>query len=288
MDTGNQSGNLNTGNYQYKSSGINPSSVGSIKIPGTDQSAGGYQMPDLNAYSQNQNANSQNFNQAMNGQVGAFTGAYNAAAQALPTYQQLNERNNQQYNVEPLMQNATNLNNELLRIPSENYGMTQGSDTNQGQLDQMTGVQQFRLQPLAQNATAQAQQAQTLSNQATGYGVQNEAQLLSPYANTVPLQQGLLSGSYANFTQQQSDQLNALTQLAQSGATLSADQLNQLSALQQAKLQADATIQAANIQAANAQKVAQIQGNYVGNKYQVLNPAQTLVNTYTGASQRAR
>ncbi len=273
------SGNLNTGSYNYSQPNVNANSIGAVKIPGTDQSAGGYQMPDLSSVGAAQNANSQNFNSAMNNQVGAFTGAYNAAAQALPTYQQLNNANNAQYNVQPLMQNATNLNNEMLRLPSENYNMTQGSDTNQGQLDQMTGVQQFRLQPLAQNATAQAQQAQTLSNQATGYGVQNEAQLLSPYANTVPLQSGLLQGAYGSFTQQQSDQLNGLVQLAQSGATLSADQLNQLSALQQAKIQADAQVQAAQI-GANAQtSVAKI-----ANQNQILGQGATYYNPTTGVA----
>lgn len=223
-----------------------------------------------------QNQNSQNFNQSQQNQAGGFQSAYNAAAQALPSYQALNEQNNRQYNVQPLMQNATNLNNRLLRLPSENFGLTQGSDTNQAQLDQMTGVQQFRLQPLAQNATAQAQQAQTLSNQATGYGVQNEAQLLSPYANTVPLVQSTLASAANNFGAQQQAELAALTAKMQSGVALTQTEQNNLNALQMAQIGYNQAVDVANAT-----------GNQA-NKYQNLPAGNTLYNTQTNAHYTAR
>jgi hypothetical protein len=134
--------------------------------------------------------------------------------------------------------------------------MTQGSDTNQAQVDQMTGVQQFRLQPLATAATNNAQVAQGLANNMVNYGVQNEAQLLSPYANTVSLQQALTQGAYANFTQQQSDQLNALTAKMNAGVTLTKDEQDNLNALQVAKANNDATIAAQKIAFQNQQLAA--------------------------------
>lgn len=270
------------GSYNYNAPNITPSSVGGQTVNGVNN-VGGYQMPDYTSIASTNNQNSQNFNQGQQNQIGAFQGAFQSAVNALPTYQQLNQANNQQYNVEPLMQNATNLNNELLRIPSENYAMTQGSDTNQGQLDQMTGVQQFRLQPLAQNATAQAQQAQTLSNQATGYGIQNEAFQTSPYSTVAPLIQNQLATAAANFTQTQSDQLQALEQAVQSGAQLSANQLTQLTSLQNAKTAYDQAVAVANIGQQTALKQQQLT-----NQYQNIPAGNTLINTFNGGTYRAQ
>lgn len=229
--------------------------------------------PDYTSIFGNQNKNSQNFNQGQSDQVGAFGGAMQSAVNALPTYQQLNEQNNQKYNVEPLMQNATNLNNRMLRLPSENYAMTQGSDTNSGQLDQMTGVQQFRLAPLAQNATAQAQQAQTLSNQATGYGIQNENFQISPFTTTAPMVQSILASAASNFGAQQQAELQALTAKMQSGVTLTTDERDNLNRLQTAQIAYNQAVDVANIT-----------GNYAANKFISLQPGYQSVNTQTGAA----
>jgi hypothetical protein len=243
------------GTYDYTAPNINASSVSGKTVNGVDN-VGGYQMPDYTSIAKTNNTNAQNFSTGQSNQVGAFQGAMQSAVNALPTYQQLNEANNQQYNVQPLMQNATNLNNQLLRLPSENYGMTQGSDTNQAQLDQMTGVQQFRLQPLAQNATAQAQQAQTLSNQATGYGVQNENFQISPYTTAAPMVQSQMASAATGFYQAQSDQLTALEQAVQSGAQLSGQQLAQLTSLQNQKTAYDQAVATSKITNQNQQLAA--------------------------------
>lgn len=198
--------------------------------------------PQLGDVFNTQNQNQQNFNQSQQNQASGFQDAYNAAAQALPSYQTLQNNANQQYNVQPLAQNATNLNNQLLRLPSENFGLTQGSDTNQAQLDQMTGVQQFRLQPLAQNATAQAQTAQGLANTMVNAGVNNEQQLLSPYANTASLEQGVLGSAASNFGAQQQAELQALTAKQNSGQALTQTDLNNLNNLQLAQIQGQYTI----------------------------------------------
>jgi hypothetical protein len=242
------------GTYDYST----PASGGDIK---------GYN-PDYSSIFGTQNANSQNFNTAQNNQVGNFTGAYNAAAQAMPSYQSLLNNANSQYNVQPLAENAANLTNQVLRLPSENYGMTQGSDTNQAQLDQMTGVQQFRLQPLATAATNNAQVAQGLANNMVNYGVQNETQMLSPYANTVPLQQALTTGAYTNFTSQQSDQLAALNAKLAQGVQLTTTEMNNLNALQVAKTNADALVA--------AQQAA--------NQYKLVSPSQGIWNAQTGTA----
>lgn len=233
--------------------------------------------PNFTDVAQTQNNNSQNFNQSQANQVGQFQGNYNAAAQALPTYQALNQQANQQYNVQPLMQNATNLNNRVLRLPSENYNLTAGSDTNQAQLDQMTGVQQFRLQPLAQNATAQAQQAQTLANQQVGYGVQNEAQMLSPYANTAPLVQSQMASAATNFGTQQANELAALRDKMAQGVSLTNTELQQKTALEAAQLNYNAAVNTAqaSVDAANA----------TNNRMQNISSGSYMYNPATGKYQ---
>ncbi len=272
--SGNGVGNTTVGNasYNYNQPNINGQNISGQNING--QNVGGYNMPNYTQVGQTNNQNSQNFNQSQQNQIGAFQGAMQSSVNALPTYEQLNQQNNARYNVDPLMSNATNLNNQLLRIPSENYAMTQGSDTNQGQLDQMSGVQQFRLQPLAQNATAQAQQAQNLSNQATGYGVQNEAFQISPYTTAAPLVQNQMTAAASNFTQQQSDQLAALTAQMNAGVSLSKDQMDQMSALQQAKYVYDAAIATAN--------ATQNAAIYGANKLQNVQPGSIMYNPANG------
>ncbi len=225
--------------------------------------------PDLTNTFGTQNQNAQGFNQNQANTVNAFQGAMQSSVNALPTYQALNQANNAAYNVQPLMQNATNLNNEMLRLPSENYNMTAGSDTNQGQLDQMTGVQQFRLQPLAQNATAQAQQAQNLSNQATGYGIQNENFQISPYTTAAPMVQSTLASAASNFGAQQQAELQALTDKMNQGVTLTTDERDNLNRLQVAQTNYNSAVATANITANAALK------------YQNLAPGATLYNTTT-------
>lgn len=237
------------------------------QTPGGGGAVKGYN-PDFSSVFATQNQNQQNFNQGQANQNDQFRNSYNAAAQALPSYQQLNNQNNAQYNVQSLAQNAANLTNQQLRLPSENFGLTQGSDTNQAQLDQMTGVQQFRLAPTVAAANNNAQVAQGLSQQATNAGIQNEAQLLSPYANTVGLQQAQTQGAYSNFGAQQQGELTALIAKMNSGVALTQTEQNNLNALQLAKINGQYAI-------ANT---AQSQ------KYIPLGQNQALYNSQTGAA----
>ena len=261
-----------SGNYDYNAPSINASSVGSQNVNG--QNVGGYQMPDYTGIAKTNNANSQLFNAGQQGTIGAFQGAQQAAVNALPTYQQLSDTNNARYNVPGLMQNSTNLNNQMLRLPSENYGMTQGSDTNQAQLDQMTGVQQFRLSPQANAAAANANTALTLSNQATGYGIQNEAFQTSPYTTAAPMVQSALASAATNFTQAQSDELNALVSAVNAGTQLSGTQMAQLASLQNAKYVYDAAVNTANA----TQNVAKTNANVLQN----VQPGSIMYNPATG------
>lgn len=227
----NPSGNNTAYNYNA------PNGTGDIK---------GYN-PDYTQTFGTQNQNAQNFNQNQANQVGAFQGSYNAAAQALPTFQQLNQQANQQYNVPNLQNTATQLNNQVLQIPQTYSQATQGSDTNNNQLMQLIGQKQWELSPLAQAATNSAQTAQGLANTSVGYGVQNEQQLLSPYANTAPLVQSQLASAASNFGAQQQAELAALTAKMQSGVALTQTEQNNLNALQIAQQGYQNAIQVANI-----------------------------------------
>ena len=231
-------------NYNYSQPNINGSNVSPISIGG--QNTGGYNMPDYSSLAKTQNQNSQNFFNGQLGTVGAFQGAQQAAVNALPTFQQLNQQANDQYNVPNLQNTATQLNNTVLQIPKTYSDLTTGSDTNATQLQSLIGQKQWELDPLAQAATNSAQTAQGLANTSVGYGVQNEAQQLSPFTTAAPLVQNTLASQATGFTQSQADQLAALNTQVQAGVTLSGDQMAQLSALQQAKYQYDGAVAAAN------------------------------------------
>lgn len=266
--------NYSTG-YNYSQPNINAPSVANQNFNG--QSAGGYSMPDLTSIGQTQNQNSQNFNQSQANQVQAFQGANQAAVNALPTFQQLNQQANQQYNVPNLANTATQLNNTVLQIPQTYSQATQGSDTNNNQLMQLIGQKQWELDPLAQAATNSAQTAQGLANTSVGYGVQNEAQQLSPFQNAAPLLQGQMGNAATNFTQDQANQLSALESMVQAGTTLSANQASQLSALQQAQLSYQGQIAAAN--------ASQNAAAYAANKMQNVQQGTVEYNPATGKYQ---
>ena len=256
--------NNNSGSYNYSQPNINGQNISGQTINGVNN-VGAYNMPNYTGAAQTANTNSQNFNTAQNNQVGSFTSAYNAAAQAMPSYQTLLNNANQQYNVPNLQNTATQLNNQVLQIPQTYSQATQGSDTNNNQLMQLIGQKQWELDPLAQAATNSAQTAQGLANNMVNYGIQNETQMLSPYANTVPLQQALTTGAYSNFTQQQQSQMDALNAQLQAGVTLSADQMAQLTSLQNQKTQSDALIAAAQ----------------VNQQYRTVSPSQGIYNAAT-------
>jgi hypothetical protein len=237
-------------NYNYSSPNINASSVGGQTVNG-QSNVGGYQMPDYTSIANGQNKNSQNFNNAQYGTIGAFQGANQAAVNALPTYQKLQNDANTQYNVQPLAQKANDLNNTVLQIPQTYSQATQGSDTNNNQLMQLIGQKQWELDPLAQASTNSAQTAQGLANTMVQAGVNNEQQQLSPFANSAGLVNSAISGGYANFTADQANQLAALEAAVASGATLSGQDAATLASLQNAKTQADALIAAQKISSQN-------------------------------------
>lgn len=229
-----------------------------------------------------QNTNAQNFNQSQQNQVGAFTGAYNAAARALPTYQTLLNNANKQYNVQPLAQNAANLQNTLLEVPKNYSDLTKGSDTNSAQLQNLIGQRQWELAPVAEAAQNSANVAQGLANTSVGYGVQNEAQQLSPYTNTVPLLTSTLAGASSNFGAQQQAELQALT-----------DKLNQGVILTNAEQQRLNDLKIAEEGYNNALAVANTTGNYalnqqrLANLFQNVGAGNTLINTSNGSIFRA-
>ena len=263
------------GTYNYTTPNINTPNIPNQNINGSQ--VGGYNFPDLTSISAANNANSQNFNQSQQNTIGNFQSGYQASVNALPTFQQLNQQANNQYNVPNLQTQATNLNNTVLQIPQTYSQATQGSDTNNNQLQQLIGQKQWELDPLAQAATNSAQTAQGLANTSVGYGIQNEQQQLAPWVAAGPMIQNQLASAAANFTQQQSDQLATLQAMVQAGTQLSASQAAQMTSLSNAKTAYDQAVAVANISAQ-----AQIKAAQLNNENYTLNPYQQVYNTTTG------
>jgi hypothetical protein len=255
-------------NYNYTA----PQSAGDIK---------GFN-PDYTATFGTQNKNSQNFYGGQAGQIGAFQGAYQAATNALPTYQKLYSDAAQEYNVAPLATNAANLQNTLLQVPQTYSQATVGSDTNNNQLMQLIGQKQWELGPIAQAATNSAQTAQGLAATKAGYGIQNENFLTQPYQTAAPMITSEMASAASGFNQEQANELQALEQKLASGVTLTTTEMNNLNQLKIAEEGYQNALAVGNQTGQYALKNTQL-----GNQNYVLNPYQSVYNTVSGQSHTA-
>lgn len=228
------------------------------------------------------NSQEQTSNNLFGQQQGATQNYVNQYAQDVannPTVTSLYQQGNQLYNVPQLQTQATNLQNQVTNAVPAGVSAARGFDIGDTQVNNGVAQKLAYLQPQANAATANANTASQLASQFVQAGQQQNAQNLLP----VQAQQSLLAQNMAaqatGWNQAMANQFQGLIDKMQSGVQLSQAEYQQAQALAQAE---------ESYQQAQVTANAQIQAAQIGQQYQTLNPTQTLVNTFTGQSQRAK
>lgn len=238
----------------------------------------------INSFDPNATANNirGNFNTLNNSQTSStndFLAGYKATIAGQPNLADMYSKFGAANNLPALKDQSTYLNNQVLQVPQSNLNLANGFNYSQGQVDQKTNQDLTKLQPLASAATNAFQNAQNLTNQQVGYQQTQNQYELQP----VQAQQQMLTDQYARqmtgFTTASEAELNGLIAKMQSGVALSTAEMSRANALASAQ----ATYQSAVTSAQASQNVANI-----GNQYKILPAGDTLANTVTGGTYRAR
>ncbi len=215
---------------------------------------------------------------------------YSKAIANNPTATSLYAQANDMFNVPGLMQQSTNLNNAMLQTPQMNVNAAKGFNYDANQIGHQTNQDLARLSPLAGAATNQAQQAQTLAGQYVNQGMAQNAINLKP----VEAQQQFLLQQQQNQSNAQlaanEQEMAGLTSKMQSGVQLSEAEYSRYNQLVQAQAQLQSAQTAANASqnVAKTQADAQLKAQQLQNQFANLAAGNTLVNTATGGTYRAR
>lgn len=213
------------------------------------------------------------------GQTNDYIKQYTDTIKANPSVTDLYTQGNTQYNVPGLARTANYLQNQVTNALPSAYSAARGTDIGNAQIQNGVAQRLQYLQPQSQAATTNLQTAQNLAQGYVQAGLQqNEFNLLP-----IQAQGQFLSDAFARqqsgFTTVAQNELDGLKAKVAAGIQLTQAEIDRANSL----TQAEATYNAARVQAD-----AQIKAAQIGQQYQTLNPSQTLVNTFTGQSQRAR
>lgn len=231
----------------------------------------------LNAYDPSATASGYlNKNNAMFGsQVGGgpsnatdYMTAYKNSISANPAVQQLYQQGNQMFNVQPLAQNANQLQNAILQAPQQTLDTARGFNYDANQIANQVNLTLGRLSPLAAAATNQAQTAQQLANQYVQAGITQNQMNLLPIQQYGSMLADAMARQSTGFTTAMQAEFQGLQAKMQAGVQLSQAEIqraNQLASSQYAYEQAIKTAQ-------------------LNNQFQTVPQGSNLVNTFLGTA----
>jgi hypothetical protein len=198
-------------------------------------------------------------NSSQTGTINDFINSYQNTVNAQPNLAQTYASLGQQYNIPQLENQATYLNNQVLKTPQNNLNLANGFNYSQGQVDQKTNQDLTKLQPLASAATTAFQNAQNLVNQGvTAQQTQNAYALLPTQAQQAMLSDQL-TRQETNWTTANEALYNGLVAKMQSGVALSSAELQEAGQLAQAQ----ASYQSAVASAQATENAATIGNNFI-------------------------
>lgn len=237
-------------------------------------------IPDFGAQAAATKQGNQAFMQGQTDQTSDFLNRYKQAIGGQETTSAMAGRLGSELGLPALNKNAFMLNQAVTNLPQTNIDASRGFDVNQNQLDRMTNHGLQKLSPLAQNATAQAQNAQSSLNTQMGYEQADQAKALTPF-NT---EQSMLSDRMARettlYSQQNQQELDGLIAKMNAGVTLSEGEKNRANQLAVAEQQYSAEkAHYDSISSANNKPNTQIvdQG---GKKYLIDSGTGQIISTY--------
>lgn len=220
------------------------------------------------------NAVTSNFNTAQSQNAQAVD-PLSAAIKANPTVTQLYQQGNSLYNVPQLANLATSLTNSVNNAVPAGYGGARGFDIDSTDINNGVANKLSYLTPQANAANANYNTAAGLASNFVNAGIQQNAQNLIPAQTNAQLTAANQAAEATGWNQAQKSILDGLMAKMQSGVQLSTAEMQTAQQLAATEEQYNQALQANQ----TAIQVAQI-----GQEYQTLNPAQTLVNTFTGKS----
>lgn len=194
-------------------------------------SVAGFDFPDFSSLFSNYRNSGQNMLSGQDQQAGQFLSNYSGAIGNQEAVPAMYTRLSSELGLPNLQRNANQLNETIAAIP-ETYGdATRGFDVNANQLSRIIGTKTAQLQPEANRANTAAQNAASQVLNLMGLTQQQQAKELSPYEYERQFLTDRIARETSLFTTQSEQELNALLQKMQTGATLTnaeAERKNQL------------------------------------------------------------
>lgn len=161
----------------------------------------------------------------------AFNKSYSDKVNSQESVSSMWDRLGQQYNLPTLMKSANDLTNTLASMPQTQANATRGFDVSEAQLQKIIADQTNKLAPLAQRATSEAQNAQNLTNQGIGYGLQEEQRQLQPFEMQSKLLADRMAREFTGYTTEKQQQLDMYLEQMREGNQLSLQQMQNAAAL---------------------------------------------------------
>ena len=235
----------------------------------------------LTDYMKNMPGLSSSFYNTQKGDVNNYLGRYTSAVNNQESLSNIQNRIGNQLGMPALRQNANTLNTTAANIPYTYSGATRGFDVNSNQLSRIIGQKQYEIAPAVTSANNALATGEAQYNTQIGQEQTQQAKQLLPIQSEGSMLNDRLARESTNFTSQNEAILSGYLQKLQNGVALSQTEMTTAEQLAAAKLQYDQVIESAKIQATATQNAAKI-----GNQYQTLTPAQTLLNTFTGSTYK--
>jgi hypothetical protein len=192
-----------------------------------------------------------------------------------PSVTSLYNQGNAQFNVPQLSQQATYLNNQVSQATPQAYQLAKGFDYSDPQVQNQVNTNLRFLQPAANAATANAQQAQNLAGQFVQAGQAQNAQNLLPVQSQGQFLLQQQAAQQTGYTQENSNELSALIAKMNSGVALSSAEMERANTLatQETSYQNALTAQS------QAQNVAKL-----NNQYKSVPAGSSLLNTFANTA----
>lgn len=216
---------------------------------------------------------------AQNNQMNDYIQSYKNAVSANPSVTSLYNTGNDMFNVPGLQNEANSLNNAVLQAPSTVRNSARGFNFDNNQVQNQTNLDLMNLTPLAAAATNNANTAeQNASNYVQAGITQNNMNLMPVQTEGQQLQQQWAEQA-TGFDANSKNTLDALTAKMQAGVQLSQSEMSAYTQLAQME---------ENYQSMVGETGAAITQAQLGNQYKVIPAGNTMVNTFNGATYRAR
>lgn len=213
---------------------------------------------DPTAVANTQRGNTNTLFNTQQGQAQNYVGQYANQVAQNPTVTSLYNQGNTMFNVPEQQKQATYLQNQVSNAAPNAYQLARGFDVSDPQVQNQINTNLRFLQPAANAATANAQQAEQLAQGYVGAGIQQNLQNLLPIQSEAPLLQQNLAAMATGWNQANQGELNGLIQKMQSGVALSQQEMDRANTLAQQETayqnqltQTGGTIGAAKIAAQN-------------------------------------